>query len=56
LGNDELLQTLQSFQRDKSPGPNGLPMEFFLGCYEFIEGDLIRVVENIKHKENDWGL
>jgi hypothetical protein len=46
---DELRQTLQiSFQRDKSLGPNGLPMELFLGCYEFIEYDLIRVVEALR--------
>jgi hypothetical protein len=40
VGKDELLQTLQSFQRDKIPWADGLPMEFFLGCYEFIEEDL----------------
>jgi hypothetical protein len=45
VGKEELQQTLQSFQRDKSPRPDGLPVEFFLGCYEFIEEDLRRVVE-----------
>jgi len=25
-------------------------MEFFLGCYEFIEGDLIRVVKTTRNK------
>jgi hypothetical protein len=45
VGKEELQQTLQSFQRDKSPGPDGLPVELFLGCYEFIEEDLRRVVE-----------
>jgi hypothetical protein len=45
VGKEELQQTLQSFQRDKSLGLDGLPMELFLGCYEFIEDDLRRVVE-----------
>jgi hypothetical protein len=42
---EELQQTLQRLQRDKSPGPDGLPIEFFLGCYEFIKEDLRRMVE-----------
>jgi hypothetical protein len=40
VGKEELYQTLLSFQKDKSLGPDGLPVEFFLGCYEFIEEDL----------------
>jgi hypothetical protein len=31
VGKEELYQTLQSFQKDKSLGPDGLPVEFFLG-------------------------
>ena len=37
VGKEELQQTLQSFQRDKNPCPDGLPMELFLGCYEFLQ-------------------
>jgi len=44
VGKDELLQTLQSFLRDKSTGLDGLLVEFFLGCYEFIEEYLSKVV------------
>jgi hypothetical protein len=29
VGKDELQQTLQSFQRDKIPGPNGLLWNYF---------------------------
>lgn len=47
VGKDELLQTLHSFQNDKIPRPNDLPMELFLGCYEFIE-DLRMVVETTR--------
>jgi hypothetical protein len=45
VGKEELHLILQSFQKDKIPGPDGLPMEFFLGCYEFVEEDLRRVIE-----------
>jgi len=41
---DELLRTLRSFQRDKSLGPNGLPMELYLEFFDF----LLRVVEYSK--------
>jgi len=37
VGKDEFLETLQIFQRDKISGPDGIPVDFFLGCYEFIE-------------------
>jgi len=34
---------------DKILGLDGLPMESFLGCYEFIEEDLKMVVETTKN-------
>jgi hypothetical protein len=43
-----LYQTPQSFQKDKSHGLDELPVEFFLGFYEFIEEDLQRVVETTR--------
>jgi len=36
---------LHSFQKDKSPGPNGWTIEFFLGFYDLLKVDLLRVVE-----------
>jgi len=48
VGKEELYQTLQSFQKGKTHGPEGLPMEFFLGYYDFIEEDLRRVVETTR--------
>ena len=41
----ELKKTLSSFQKDKSPGPDGWPIEFYLGFYELIGSDLLQVVE-----------
>jgi hypothetical protein len=48
VGKEELYQTLLSFQKDKSLGLDGLLVEFFLGCYEFIEEYLQRVVETTR--------
>eukprot|EP01018_Ginkgo_biloba_P034237 Gb_24170 [translate_table: standard] len=42
---DELKEVLDSFQKDKSPGPDGWPVEFFLGFLEVIEKELLRVIE-----------
>jgi hypothetical protein len=36
---------LHSFQKDKSTRPNGLLMDFCIGCFDFIGEDLRRVVE-----------
>ena len=41
----EFLATLQSFQRDKILGPDGWLVEFYLGFYEIIGGDFLKVVE-----------
>ena len=41
----DLLATLKTFQHDKSPGPDGWPVEFYIAFYDFIGGDLLKVVE-----------
>ena len=43
--NEELKATLHSFQRDKSPGPVGWVVEFFLAAFEIIGPDLLKLVE-----------
>jgi hypothetical protein len=45
VGKEELLLILQFFQKDKILRPDGLPMEIFLGCYDFIEEYFRRVVD-----------
>jgi len=45
IGKEEPLKTLHNFQKDKIPSPGGLPIEFFLKCFDFIKVDLHRVVE-----------
>jgi hypothetical protein len=41
----ELLEVVHSFQKDKSLGPDGWPIEFYLVLYDITDGDLLKVVE-----------
>eukprot|EP00253_Pinus_taeda_P027952 PITA_27952 len=42
---EELLETMKSFKRDKSPGPNGWTIEFFIHFFDLVKSDLLRMVE-----------
>ena len=44
----ELKEVLHSFQKDKSPGPDGWTIEFFLELFEIMGGDLLKVVEDTR--------
>jgi hypothetical protein len=44
----ELLEVLHSFQKDKSLGLDSWTIEFFLGCYEIIGTDLLKLVEDTR--------
>jgi hypothetical protein len=44
----ELLEVLHSFQKDKIPGPDGWTIEFFLGCYEVLGPDLLKMIEDTR--------
>jgi hypothetical protein len=41
----ELLIVMNSFQKGKSPGPDGWPIEFYLGFYDVMGKDILKVVE-----------
>jgi len=41
----ELLEVLHTFQKGKSPGPDGWPIEFYLGCFDIIGSYVLRVIE-----------
>jgi len=41
----ELGRVLHSLQKDKSPGPDGWPIEFYTGFYDLLGLDLLHVVE-----------
>jgi hypothetical protein len=58
LGRDikkENFQILSSFQRCKIPGPDGLTVKFYLGFYEQIKWDLLKVVNESKRLGKVWG-
>lgn len=42
---EELKEILHSFQKDKSPGPDGWPIEFYLGFFDLLGEYLLEVVE-----------
>jgi len=50
-----LLMIIHSFWKDKIPGPDGLRMEIFLGCFDFTREDLKRVVEDTRTIEKMLG-
>jgi hypothetical protein len=44
---EELKEVMRSFQNDKSPGPDGWTIEFFLGFYDLLGQDILNLVEEI---------
>jgi len=46
VSEEELKETLFSFQKDRSPGPDGWTIEFFQELYEILGKDILRVVED----------
>jgi hypothetical protein len=45
VSKDELKEVLHNFQKDKSLGPDGWTMDFFVGLYDIIGKDILKVVE-----------
>jgi len=43
--NKELIEVFHSFQKGKSSGPDGWPIEFYLGCFDILGSDLLKVIE-----------
>ena len=41
----EVEAVLKGFKKDKSPGPDGWPVEFFLAIFDLLGEDLVLVVE-----------
>lgn len=45
---EELESTIKWFKKDRSPGPDGWTIEFYIAFYEFISNDLLRVIEECR--------
>ena len=48
VSEEELKCVLQSFQKDKIPGPDGWLIEFFMELYDMLGQDLLQVVEDTR--------
>eukprot|EP00253_Pinus_taeda_P036191 PITA_36191 len=42
---EELLETMKSFKKDKCPGPDGWMIKFLIHFFDLIKQDLLRMVE-----------
>eukprot|EP00253_Pinus_taeda_P014556 PITA_14556 len=47
VSEDELLAAMKASKKDKSPSPDGWPIEFFLHFYDLFKEDLLRMERNI---------
>ena len=45
---EELLSTLKMFKKYKSLGLDGRPLEFYLEFFNFMGGDILKVLNEIK--------
>lgn len=52
VSKDELLSTLKSFKKDKSPGPDGWTVEFLIHFFDIIKDNLLRMVEGTRMAGN----
>ena len=43
---EEVERALKSFKKDKSPGPDGWPMDFFLAFFDLLGSELLNMVES----------
>jgi len=48
----ELIEVLHSFQKGKSLSPNGWPIEFYLGYFDILGTDLLKVVEESRGRRH----
>ena len=50
ISSAEVEAALKSFKKDKSLGPDGWPVEFYLDFFEILGPDLVKVVESSKRE------
>ena len=44
---EEVLEVLKEFMKDKSPGPEGWTVEFYLHFFELVASNLVEAVEEV---------
>jgi len=55
ISNKDILSTLSSFQKGKSSGLDGLTIEFYLGLYDLIKDDILKVAKESKKSQKIVG-
>eukprot|EP00253_Pinus_taeda_P006554 PITA_06554 len=45
---DELEATIKWFKKDRSPGPNGWTIEFYIAFLDILGNDLLRIIEHCR--------
>jgi hypothetical protein len=51
----KISAALKSFSKDKSPGPDGWTVEFYLHFFDLVGPDLLELVEDTRLKwKGDW--
>lgn len=54
---DELLGALKELAKDKTPGPDGYSVRFFLFCWDFMKFDILKVFDEFYSTGSfDWRL
>jgi hypothetical protein len=48
ISSEELVVVMSSFQKEKSLGSDGWPIEFFIDLYDVVGLDLLRMVEEVQ--------
>lgn len=48
VSREELEVVLKCFKKDKSPGPDGWPTEFYSSFFELIREDLLQTIEECR--------
>lgn len=46
----EGLQTIQQYDRDKAPGPDGYTLEIYKACWEILKEDLMQTIHNFHQR------
>ena len=53
INKNEIKQTINQMENDKSPGIDGIPIEFYKTFYHTIENDLLQIYNNILFYEQN---
>ena len=56
ISEEEISHTLHTFQKGKSPGPDGFTLECYLGFYDLLKKDILKVVKESQRSGKVLGM